>query len=127
MRWSLAACLIAVGLTSAQADELTNPLSLVPKQADVALRVEPGKLVDTVRSLPKLAELAQFPSVREVLDSTNSRRFVKFIQYYEKNSALLGRNCSRSSPAAASSSPRNSTAAAICPFSPSSKAATPNY
>jgi hypothetical protein len=76
--------LIAVGFTSAQADELTNPLRLVPKQADVALRVEPGKLVDAVRSLPKLAELAQFPSVREALDSTNSRRFVKFIQYYEK-------------------------------------------
>ncbi|HEY2342845.1 MAG TPA: hypothetical protein VGH90_07445 [Chthoniobacteraceae bacterium] len=84
MRWSFAACLIAVGVTSAQADELTNPFRLIPKQADVALRIEPGKLVDAVRSLPKLAELAQFPSVREALDSTNSRRFVKFVQYYEK-------------------------------------------
>ena len=96
MRWSLAACLIAVGIPSAQSFEPTDPLRLVPKQADVALRIEPGKLVDAVRSLPKLAELAQFPSVREALNSTKRAPLREFHPILRKGLGRHpGRSCSK--------------------------------
>jgi hypothetical protein len=84
MRWPLAACLAVLVSSSLRADDIPDPLRLVPRQADVALRIEPRKLADAVQSVPALAQLRQFPSVRESLDSTNSRRFFKFIAYYEK-------------------------------------------
>ena len=89
MRWPLAACLIAVGISGTRADEFPDPLRFVPKQADVALRVEPGKLVEAIQSIPKLAELAKFPALREGLDSTNVRRFVKLLNYYERSWGFL--------------------------------------
>jgi hypothetical protein len=88
MRWSLAACLAAICISPIRADDVPDPLRLVPRQADVALRIEPRKLADALQSVPALAQLRQFAAVRESLDSTNSRRFLKFIAYYEKELGL---------------------------------------
>ena len=84
MRWLLAVCLAAASVSRVPADEIPDPLRLVPRQADVVLRIEPRQLADAVRSLPALMQLSQFPAVRDALSSTNSQRFAKLIGYYEK-------------------------------------------
>lgn len=88
MRWPLVACVAALLGPAGRASPPSDPLRLVPRQADLALRIEPRKLVDAVRSLEALNALARFPAVREALDSTNSRRFAQLLAYYEKE---LGR------------------------------------
>ena len=52
MRWSLAACLAALCISPIRADDGPDPLRLVPRQADVALRIELRKLADAIQSVP---------------------------------------------------------------------------
>jgi hypothetical protein len=83
----LALALLALGLLNqiARADGPPDPLRLIPKQADLVLKIDsPRKLADAVASVEPLRQLAQFAAVRELLDSTNNRRFRQLIDYYEK-------------------------------------------
>src|SRR5262245_19233198 len=83
----LALALLALGVNTqpARADGPPDPLRLIPKQADLVLKIDsPLKLADAVTSVAPLRQLAQFAPVRELLDSTNSRRFRQLIDYYEK-------------------------------------------
>ena len=83
----LAGALLALGLVSpfARADGPPDPLRLIPKQADLVLKVDsPRKLLDAITSVEPLRQLSQFTAVREALDSTNFRRFRQLIDYYEK-------------------------------------------
>jgi hypothetical protein len=83
----LALGLLALGLITpvVRADVPPDPLRLIPKQADLVLKIDsPRKLADAVLSVEPLRKLAQFSAVRELLDSTNNRRFRQLIDYYEK-------------------------------------------
>src|SRR5438067_1181086 len=85
--YRLALALVALGLYTqpARADGPPDPLRLIPKQADLVLKIDsPRKLADAVASVEPLRKLSQFAAVRELLDSTNSRRFRQLIDYYEK-------------------------------------------
>lgn len=62
-----------------------DPLRLVPREADVALRVDaPRKLVEAVLATEPLRQLGQFAAVREAFQNTNVRRAAKLLEYYEK-------------------------------------------
>jgi hypothetical protein len=81
----LAALAVVAVLGTARGDEPPDPLRLVPRQADFAVRVDsPRKLVDAVLATEPLRELVQFPAVREALQNTNVRRAAKLLAYYEK-------------------------------------------
>lgn len=84
MRALLAAVLVAASVTAAAANERSNPLRLIPIENDLTLRVEPRKLADAIQSLPALKQLTEFDAVREALQSTNAKRFLSFVAYYEK-------------------------------------------
>jgi Protein of unknown function (DUF3352) len=65
--------------------ETPSPLRLVPDSADLLLQVNnPRRLVDTVYGLDAVTKLQQFPSVKELLDSTLYRRYYQFLAYFEK-------------------------------------------
>jgi hypothetical protein len=63
-----------------------DPLRLVPSsQADLILKVDkPRRLVETVLGLDALKQLQKLQAVREISDSTNSRRFLQLVAYFEK-------------------------------------------
>jgi hypothetical protein len=83
MRAALLATLVLAA--GAHAQETPDPLWLVPRQADVALRVDsPRKLVEAVIATEPVRELTQFAAIREALQSTNARRGAKLLAYYEK-------------------------------------------
>ena len=84
----LALVVAAALAATVHAESPPDPLRLVPRQADLALRIEPVRLVNAIQSMPAFRELSQFPAVKEALDSTNSRRFLKIINYYEKELGL---------------------------------------
>jgi hypothetical protein len=79
-------CLLLAGSASvARADAPTDPLRLVPAQADVLLKIEnPRQLVDTFMALAAFKQALQLEAVREYYDSTNVRRFFQFLAYFEK-------------------------------------------
>ncbi len=75
----------ALFLVAASASAADDPLRLVPKQADFALRVDsPRQLIERVGALEPLRALTRFSAVRESLESTNTRRARQFLAYYEK-------------------------------------------
>jgi hypothetical protein len=81
----LTAALALLVVTTARADNPPDPLRLVPRQADLVLRVEsPRKLVESIQTVEPLRELRQFTAVRELLASTNVRRLEKILAYYEQ-------------------------------------------
>jgi hypothetical protein len=67
------------------AAEPSDVLRYVPKQADAALIVDrPRQLADALIRFEPLRQLAAFEAIKEQLDSTNSKRFINLIAYYEK-------------------------------------------
>ncbi len=63
----------------------SDPLRLVPDQADLVITVErPGRIIDAVYSSNVLAQLRAFPAVREFYDSTNARRGEQLLAFVEK-------------------------------------------
>ena len=84
-RFAAGLSLVALLTASAAAEVPASPLRLVPDSADFLLQVKnPRRLVETVTSLDALKRLQQFPSVKELLDSTTSRRYYQFLAYFEK-------------------------------------------
>src|SRR3954469_4702489 len=79
------AALLAALTLLAGAARADDPLRLVPREADVALRVDsPRKLVEAVLATEPLQQLGQFAAVREAFQNTNVRRAAKLLEYYEK-------------------------------------------
>ncbi len=65
--------------------ETPSPLGLVPDSADVVVQVKnPRRLVETILNLDAVKQLQQFPSVRDLLDSTDGRRYYQLLAYFEK-------------------------------------------
>lgn len=68
--------------TSARA---ATPLRLVPDQAELVLQIhEPRRLVDTFTTLELAKQLQQLEGIKELLDSTNYRRFYQLVAHFEK-------------------------------------------
>jgi hypothetical protein len=80
------ACVLFVSSTSrALADVSTDPVRLVPAQADLILRVErPRTLVEGLVKHELFRQLQALETVRELLASTNSRRFYQLVAHIEK-------------------------------------------
>ena len=75
------------------AAEPSDVLRYIPKQADAALIVDrPRLLADALMHFEPLRQLAAFDAVKEQLASTNSKRLINLIAYYEKRWANRGRN-----------------------------------
>lgn len=78
-------CLPFVLPAPAQAETPPDPLRLVPPQAQFFVRIDqPRKLLDAVLGLEPVREVQQLEGIRELLDSTNARRFFQFLTYYER-------------------------------------------
>ena len=83
MRFAIVAVLCAVAL--APAAEPVDPLALMPREAGFVLKVEkPRTLIESYTKLDAYGNLKQFPQVREVLESTNVRRFFQLVAHLEK-------------------------------------------
>lgn len=66
-----------------------SPLRLVPDRADLLIQApQPRRLVETLIELDSFKKLRQLAPVRELLDSTNARRFLQLVVYFEKELGL---------------------------------------
>lgn len=93
----VASCLIALtlGIAAGRAEtptipdtssaRLRDPARLLPEQTDLLIQVpQPRKLVETMLALDTLEQFQQLAPIRELLDSTNARRFRQLVAYFEK-------------------------------------------
>jgi hypothetical protein len=79
----LLAFLLCAGL--ARADQPPSPLRLIPDQADFVAQVhQPRKLLESVTQLEFVKQAQKLEAVKELLDSTQTRRFYQFLAYFEK-------------------------------------------
>ena len=84
-RFAAGLSVILLVAATAAAEASPNPLLLVPDSADLLLEVkQPRRLVETVTDLDAIKQLREFPSVKELLDSTTARRYYQFLAYFEK-------------------------------------------
>lgn len=83
-RWvRLAPVLVAAVTTPAVAP--ADPLRHIPKDANLVIVVENPRVIgEVVRDLGAYRSAQALPAVREVLDSTQVRRFFQFVGYYER-------------------------------------------
>jgi hypothetical protein len=71
--------------SSAHAAKTLSPLRLVPDQADLVAQVsDPQRLVETITSLDLLKQIQALEPVKEQLDSTQARRLLQLLAYFEK-------------------------------------------
>lgn len=78
-------CWVLVSVASLRAEPLPPALLLVPPQADVLVIAEhPRATADTLANLKILHQLRALDAVREFYDSTNYRRFLQLVAYFEK-------------------------------------------
>lgn len=81
-----ATCIVLSGLGIPARAETPDPLRLMPKQADLIVKIDsPQRLMQAVTTFGPLHQLLKFDAVRDGLDSTNSRRFFHFVEYVEKS------------------------------------------
>jgi hypothetical protein len=83
---ALVACLMLAATASpGRADATPDPLRLVTAQADLILKIEqPRTLVEGVTQLDVFKKLQDLEAVRELYDSTNVRRALQLVSYFEK-------------------------------------------
>lgn len=69
----------------ARADDPSDPLRLVPGDAEAFFKVErPRRLVEAVLNLDAAKQLAKIDAVREAADTTNARRLDQLVTFFEK-------------------------------------------
>jgi hypothetical protein len=69
----------------ASAQTPTDPLRLVPAEADLLVKIDnPGQLLQNIYNLDAFKDLQKIEAVRELYDSTNTRRFNQLVAYFEK-------------------------------------------
>jgi hypothetical protein len=67
------------------AESPPDPLRLIPGQADAFIKIDnPRRLIEAVTNFDILKQLQQFQVVQEYNQSTNQRRFLQFVAYFEK-------------------------------------------
>lgn len=80
---SAVVCLALVA--SARADQPPSPLDLMPDQGELLIEVpSPRQLVETLTTLDTLKQLEQLGVSKELLNSTQYRRFYQLVAYFEK-------------------------------------------
>src|SRR5271167_4310378 len=92
MRWFRPSCVLVACLALAaraspgRAEAPPDPLRLVSGKADFVLKIEePRKLVEGVTQLDIFKKFQELEAVRELYDSTNVRRALQLVTYFEKN------------------------------------------
>jgi hypothetical protein len=76
---------IWIGVGAARADGPPDPLRLVPDSAEVLVEVKnPRRMVETFTGLELVKKAEELGPVREILDSTNYRRFYQLVAFFEK-------------------------------------------
>jgi hypothetical protein len=76
---------LVLGVAAARAEAPPDPLRLVPDTTDLMVEVKkPRQLAETVRALEIIQKVEAFGPVREILESTNYRRFHQLVAYFEK-------------------------------------------
>jgi hypothetical protein len=66
-------------------NQTADPLRFVPGQAELVFKVEdPAKIAQTIFNLDQVREVLNLDIVREFYESTNSRRFLQLLGYFEK-------------------------------------------
>jgi Protein of unknown function (DUF3352) len=84
-RFAAGLSLVALLAAAAAADTPATLLSSVPDSADLLVQIKsPRRLVETLTNLDAVKQLQQFPSVKELLNSTTFRRYYQFLAYFEK-------------------------------------------
>src|SRR5665213_2038445 len=84
-RFATGLSLVALFATGAAAETPDAPLAFVPDSADLLVQIKnPRRLVESLTNLDAVKQLQQFPSVKEFLNSTTSRRYYQFLAYFEK-------------------------------------------
>jgi hypothetical protein len=70
---------------AARADAPADPVRLVPGQADAFVEIRnPRRLIETGLSSDLFQASRALPPVRDLYDSTNARRFLQLVGYFEK-------------------------------------------
>jgi hypothetical protein len=70
---------------SLPAQSLPDPLRLIPAEADLFVKIEqPRRLLDAVLGSEVVKQLQNLDAVKEQYDSTNFRRFLQLVSYFEK-------------------------------------------
>ncbi len=81
----LAAWLVLAASALVRADTPRDPLRLIPEQADFLVKVEqPRQLVEAITHLDLFKQVQSLEAVRELYDSTNVRRLLQLVAYFEK-------------------------------------------
>lgn len=76
--------LVFVGV-AAPAVAQSTPLRFIPNQSDLVFQVpQPRKLVEAVLNHPLTEQVRKLDAVAEAYDSTNYRRFLQLVNYFEK-------------------------------------------
>jgi hypothetical protein len=75
----------ALFAATVRAETPPSPLRLIPAEADLLVEVkQPRQLAEALTTLDLLKQLNQFAAYKEVLDSTQARRFFQLLAYVEK-------------------------------------------
>jgi hypothetical protein len=83
--WGWAVLFAGLVAFPVQAEKSQDPLRFLPDQADLIVKIEnPRQLIESVLSLEPVKQLLEMPAVKELYDSTNSRRFYQLVAYFEK-------------------------------------------
>lgn len=86
-RWMVGFVVVLLGVAAppVRAESPPDPLRLIPEQADLFVKIDnPRRLIEVARNLDLLKQLQQFQVVQEYNHSTNQRRFLQFVAYFEK-------------------------------------------
>jgi len=77
---------LLIGTAAVRAEAPPDPLRLIPDQADVLFQIDsPRQLVETATTADLLQQFQKLDAIRELYDSTNSRRFYQLTAYFEKH------------------------------------------
>jgi hypothetical protein len=78
------ACLV-LGAAAARADQPASPLHFLPEKTDVVVEVlHPRQLVEALTNFDTIKQLEQLGVSKELLNSTQYRRFYQLVAYFEK-------------------------------------------
>ncbi len=86
-RWGVGVVSVLLGVVApaVRAENPPDPLRLIPQQADLFVQIDsPRRLIEVATNLDILKQLQQFQAVQEFNNSTNQRRFLQFVAYFEK-------------------------------------------
>src|SRR5262245_14394704 len=68
-----------------RAEKPPSPLRLIPAEADLVVQTQgPRQLVEAITTLDYVKNLQELDNVKELLDSTQTRRFFQMVAWFER-------------------------------------------